>query len=138
VYAAADGIWAMFFAVVDRDRVDSIGNACVRVVDPSGVEDGPFYVFAMSAQALPTEPWRTGTVYLLPRDSFRQQPSERIGEVEARIEQLVSSEPVRPLAKVVVSPDDFPFLRDVRGFDDHRLQEYATAMLTGGAWPDAS
>ena len=29
VYAAADGIWAMFFAIVDRQRVRSVSNACM-------------------------------------------------------------------------------------------------------------
>ena len=136
VYAAADGIWAMFFAVVDRERVESIGNACATVIGADGVEDGPFYVFAMSDDALPTEPWRAGTVYLLPRDSFEQQPTERLGDTEVRIAQLASTDPVRPLARITVHPDDFPFLRQVRGFPDARLQDYATAMLSGSPWPE--
>lgn len=36
IYAASDGLWAMFFAVVDRDRVQSITNACVRLADETG------------------------------------------------------------------------------------------------------
>jgi hypothetical protein len=31
IYAASDGLWAMFFAIVDRERVGSITNACVRL-----------------------------------------------------------------------------------------------------------
>jgi hypothetical protein len=31
VYAASDGLWAMFFAIVDRARVMSITNACIRL-----------------------------------------------------------------------------------------------------------
>ena len=66
VYAASDGLWAMFFAVVDRERVTSITNACVRIVDENGTLHGPYYVFSVSQAALPSQPWRTGTVYLLP------------------------------------------------------------------------
>jgi len=33
VYSASDGLWAMFFAIVDRDRVMSLTNACVRLAD---------------------------------------------------------------------------------------------------------
>jgi hypothetical protein len=136
VYAASDAIWAMFFAIVDRARVESIGNACVTVIDGSGDADGPLYVFAISDAALPTEPWRVGTVFLLPRASFRQQPSTRIGDTHVQMAQLASTEPVRPLAKITVAPDDFPFLHQIRGLDDDRLQEYATAMFSGAPWPD--
>ena len=67
IYAASDGLWAMFFAVVDRDRVGSITNACIRVSAEAGALDGPYYVFSVSQSALADRPWRTGTVYLLPR-----------------------------------------------------------------------
>jgi hypothetical protein len=41
VYAASDGIWSMFFAVVDRDsHVKSVSNACIRLVRPGGRVDG--------------------------------------------------------------------------------------------------
>ena len=42
VYAASDGLWAMFFAVVDRDRVTSITNACVRLADETRNLHGPY------------------------------------------------------------------------------------------------
>ena len=135
VYAASDAIWAMFFAVVDRDRVDTIGNAAVRI-EEDGLTTGPFYVFAVSRSALPLRPWRTGTLYLLPRDPFEQQPSMPFGRATVRFEQLASPQPVRPLAKLTIAPDDFPFLADVRGLDDARLQEYADAMMTGSPWPE--
>src|SRR2546423_8324136 len=33
VYASSDGIWAMFFAIVDRDRpLTSLVNSCSRVI----------------------------------------------------------------------------------------------------------
>src|SRR3954471_23924433 len=31
VYAASDGLWALFFAIVARERVGSITNACIRL-----------------------------------------------------------------------------------------------------------
>lgn len=43
VYAASDGLWAMFFAIVDRDRVQSITNACVRLADETDTLHGPYY-----------------------------------------------------------------------------------------------
>lgn len=135
IYAAADGLWAMFFAIVDRARVPSIANACIRLADQAGALHGPYYIFSVSQAALPSQPWRTGAVYLLPRHSFMVQPAMTIGTTEVHIAQLASFAPVQPLAKLTVTPTDFPLLRQIRGHDDQRLQEYATAMQTGAPWP---
>ena len=135
VYAASDGLWAMFFAVVDRDRVKSITNACVRLADETGAFQGPYYVFSVSQSALPNQPWRAGTVYLLPRSPFITQPPLAFGSYQVHIAQLASVEPVQPLAKLTITPEDFPFLMQIRGHADERLQEYATALQTGAPWP---
>jgi hypothetical protein len=135
VYAASDGLWAMFFAIVDRDRVTSITNACVRLGDETGAVHGPYYVFSVSRAALPGQPWRTGTVYLLPRSTFTLQPPIAFGSQHVHIAQLASVVPVQPLAKLTVTPADFPFLTQIRGHADERLQEYATALQTGAPWP---
>jgi hypothetical protein len=135
IYAASDGLWAMFFAVVDRDRVMSVTNACVRLADKTGTLQGPYYVFSISQSALPSQPWRTGTVYLLPRRTFTVQTPLPFGSYQVHIAQLASFVPVQPLAKLTVTPDDFPFLSQIRGHDDERLQEYATALQTGAPWP---
>ena len=135
IYAASDGLWAMFFAIVDRERVMSITNACIRVVDEMGTLHGPYYVFSVSQSALPSQPWRTGTVYLLPSKTFTTQPPMAFGSSQVHIAQLASPVPVQPLAKLMVTPADFPFLMQIRGHDDQRLQEYATALQTGAPWP---
>jgi hypothetical protein len=135
IYAASDGLWAMFFAIVDRDRVESITNACVSLVDDIGSLHGPYYVFSVSQSALPSQPWRTGTVYLLPRSTFTLQPPMSFGSNQVHIAQLASFVPVQPVAKLTVTPEDFPFLMQIRGHDDQRLQEYATALQTGAPWP---
>ena len=135
VYAASDGLWAMFFAIVDRDRVTSIANACIRLEEDTGTVHSPLYIFSISQSALASQPWRTGTVYLLPRKPFTTQPPMTLGASKVHIAQLASFVPVQPLAKLTVTPDDFPFLQQIRGHDDQRLQEYATALQTGAPWP---
>lgn len=138
VYAAGDGIWAMFFAIADRDRIGSVTSACVRLADAEGHVSPPRYVFSVSRSALPHHPWRAGTVYVLPGDTFTPQPPLRFGEYEVRVPQLASLVPVRPLARVSVEPGDFPFLSQVRSHDDERLAEYARALETGAPWPAES
>jgi len=63
-------------------------------------------------------------------------PSLRFGTYEVRIPQLASLAPVKPFAHLEVAPEDFPFLKDIRGLDDTRLREYGEAMATGAPWPD--
>jgi len=138
VYAAADGIWATFFAIVDRDRYPMlVNNACLRFAGANGQVTDPFYIFSISQAALSQRPWRTGVVYLLPRDTFVQQPPIPFGQSEVLVAQLASLVPVTPLARLQVDPEDFPFLAQIRGHDDARIQEYATAMQTGAPWPDS-
>jgi hypothetical protein len=75
-------------------------------------------------------------IYLLPGETFITQPSLRFGPYEVRVPHLASLVPVKPLARLAVEPDDFPFLSDIRGIDDDRLAEYGQAMQTGAPWPE--
>jgi hypothetical protein len=136
VYAAADGIWAMFFAIVDRDRVQSISNGCMRLAGPDGHVSEPYYFFSVSREALPEKPWRSGSVYLLPRETFVEQPPFPFGEYQVRIAQLASLEPVKPLARLDVTPEDFPFLERIRFHDHARLEEISRALQQGAPWPE--
>jgi hypothetical protein len=137
VYGAADGLWAMFFAILDREHWPmSTSNACIRLVDEAGKVSEPRYVFSISQSALRQKPWRTGMVYLLPGETFINQPSLQFGPNEVRIPQLASLVPVKPFARLEVAPEDFPFLGDIRGLDDDRLEEYGQAMQSGAPWPE--
>ncbi len=138
VYAASDGIWATYFAVVDRERyVRSLVNSCFRFTEPVR-KRVPFYYFSINADALAHKPWRTGTVYVLPRDSFEQQPSQRSKSTGRDIEfaQWRSFIAVKPLAKVTVGPPDFPFLDQIRGHDPAVVQKRALEDPDGFPWQD--
>jgi len=54
----------------------------------------------------------------------------------AIIPQLASPVHVKPLARLEIRPEDFPFLSQIRGHDDSRLAEYGIAMQAGAPWPD--
>jgi hypothetical protein len=137
VYAAGDGLWAMFFAILDRSRYPmATSNACIRLVDPNGEVSRPRYIFSISQPALHLRPWRKGRVYLLPGDTFVNQPPLQFGSYEVRIPQLASLVPVKPITWLEVTPEDFPFIKDIRGIDDARLAEYGHAMQSGAPWPE--
>jgi hypothetical protein len=112
VYAAASGLMAIFFAIVDRRRLWDL--PCVPAINAihatwkSGDEKRQGYWFVVDHRALPHQPWRKGTVYILPRGSF---------ETDYKGMQWYSLQPVRPLARLEVKPEDFPLLHEIRGID---------------------
>jgi hypothetical protein len=138
VFAASDGIWPMFFALVERERYQlSLMNACFRVVKPSGQRSLPFYFFSITQAALPHHPWSDGVIYLLPQMTFEQHPRQHANNgVTYEIMEWASLQAVQSIAYLRVSPDDFPFLAQVRGHDEAVIQEQAKANPDGWPWAD--
>jgi len=116
VYAAADGLWAMYFAILDRPRhLMSLTNSCFRVLGEDGTASEPHYFFSVNKEVLEQHQFSTGTVYLLPPGPFeREAPYEEGGRL-VETAQAAALEPVAPLAKLTVERADFP-LR-IRGHD---------------------
>ena len=137
VYAASDGLWPIYFAIIDRERYwVSLSNGCFRVVEDAGGLSEPFYFFSINQEALDQRPWRPGFVYILPRASFEQQAPLRSDGLVAHVAQWASLLPVRPLAQVAVGPEDFPFLDQIRGHDVPTLLRRAAANPSGFPWLD--
>jgi hypothetical protein len=136
VFATTDPIWAMFYAIVDRDRHRlTLNNGCILLLDGEGRRELPHYYFSITAAALHEQPWRTGYVYLLPVQTFVSQPAGPYAGYTARVPQLASPAAVSPFARLRVAPADFPFLAEIRGHDDDRLGEYAEAVMAAAPWP---
>lgn len=135
VYAAADGIWPLYFAIVDRAKSRTLVNSCIRLEDDAGVMSKPYYCFSISQAAMAQQPYGNGYVYLLPSPTFVRQPAIRHDPWLVHVAQLASPEAVTPLAKLAVTPEDFPFLAQMRTHDDARLGQYAAAMGQALPWP---
>jgi hypothetical protein len=136
VFATTDPIWAMFYAVVDRDRYRlTLNNGCILLLDAEGRPGLPHYYFSITRDALRQQPWRTGYVYFLPAETFVAQPAETYAGRAARVPQLASPVAVAPFARLRVTPGDFPFLAQIRGHEDSRLGEYAQAVMAAAPWP---
>lgn len=137
VYAAGDGIWPLFYAVLDRGRYPmGLHNGCVRFKDSSGRYSIPYYFFSITQSALARKPWRSGVIYLLPRAGFVLDPQTSYAGYEMRVEHWASLEPVKPLAKLRVQPEDFPFLAAIRGHDNAVLNERMRVNPGGFPWLD--
>jgi hypothetical protein len=98
VFATDDPIWPIFFAVVNRPVARSLINACSRRYGQS------HYYFSIGADPKSSDAWRSGWIYVLPRETFSLHPSGP---------EWLSPYAVHPLARLRVEPSDFPFRADV-------------------------
>ena len=95
LFASDDAIWPLYFATVRRAGLrHGYINWAVHVRGSSR------YIFSIGADPADRGSWSDGTIYLLPSSSFRRTGSSR---------ELVSDTPVRPRARLAVTPEDFPF-----------------------------
>ncbi len=129
VYAASDGIWAMFFAILDRPRIPmSISNAAIQIM----AQD--IYFFSVQSTALAQKPFRTGRVYVLPKQGFAQQPKDERDGVWFQAHHWANLSPVKPLFSVQVEPTDFPFLESIRAHNNEILWKKVKANPNGFPW----
>lgn len=135
VFAASDGIWPIFFAIVDRAQPPlSLHNACFRTVLPSGALSDPAYFFSLNHEAWVRAPWRQGTVYILPQAGFEPRPPEPLRGRMTHPLEWASLTAVTPLAKLRVGPADFPFLAEIRAHDMRALAAHVAADPDGFPW----
>ncbi|HSM02033.1 MAG TPA: hypothetical protein VK960_06300 [Acidimicrobiia bacterium] len=118
VYGTHDGLWAMFFAVIDRSRLrGSIRNGVGMYESGSG-DRIDLYRFSVDHRSLDARPFTDGMLYILPRDRFERIPLYPGGPPS---NEWACHEPVRPLTKIAVAPTDFPFLDQIGAHDDGEL-----------------
>lgn len=135
VYGASDGLWSMYYAILDRAAHPMLlVNSAARVELADGSLGDPFYFFSISQPALVARAFRPGMLYLLPRDSFEQMPPLSVGGQRAHVPQWASLEAVTPLARIAIAPADFPFLEQIRGHDDALILERAKSDPDGFPW----
>jgi hypothetical protein len=110
VYATTDPVWAIYFAVLRRD-----GSWRGTRNGTLGLGGRQHYFFAHNRGSQSPERFGPGSLYLLPLDTFEPQPP-LAGTVDTA--HLVSRAPVRPLARVDVTSEDFPFRDRVAYYRD--------------------
>jgi hypothetical protein len=122
VYGTPFGLWAMWFAVLDRSQLEgSIRNGALRWTSGDG-RTLDVYHFSVHHEHVGGDIWRPGTLYLLPRETFHANPLFPGGSAAS---EWASLEAVRPLKRIAVDPDDFPFREQVGGHDDSLVIEAA-------------
>ena len=130
VFAVADGIFPLFFAIINRENyVGTLSNGGYRLTDATGVAT-THYFFSINEEMLKLWPFRCGTIYLVPKDTFKPA-ADGLGVV---LEEWISQEPVEVVAKLSITPEDFPLLDSVWGHNESELAWLAeTIKLCLGA-----
>jgi hypothetical protein len=114
VYASTDPVWAIYFACLRRDGAwTGTRNGTL------GLAGGPLYprryFFLHNRGSASPDRFGPGSLYLLSPSTFvADEPLA--GAIDTA--HLVSHEPVTPLARIDVTPDDFPFRDRIRYYRD--------------------
>jgi hypothetical protein len=135
VFAASDGIWPLFYAILDRRRsgLRFLNGALQFELSPGRLTQ-MHYFFSVTEEILAARPWRSGVIYLLPRGQFVQQEPYQLAGRLVHEPHWASPAAVRPLARLRVTPEDFPFLDQVRGHDPALVDRLAVADPEGFPW----
>jgi hypothetical protein len=109
VYAIVDGITSIFYAILKREGFKGTStNLLVTEPRPEGGINRSYH-FSVDGEWLNEGAWCSGAVYVLPKTTFQQLPHD-----DGRPSQEWGSDvSVIPLARLLVTPADFPFLNQV-------------------------
>lgn len=109
VFCSPDGLWALWFAILDKSQVWLTENGCLRL--GSGEHRTKYYHFRLPRELQSEPPFTDGMIYFARPGDFPDHliipPLERL---DAEVEEWGSITEVVPLARVAVSPADFPYL----------------------------
>ncbi|HWG84757.1 MAG TPA: hypothetical protein VNT60_04675 [Deinococcales bacterium] len=109
VFASSDPVWPTWFATIDWRVVRLTSNDCLVT------RAGRLYRFAVDRAAFEQGAFSDGWIYLLERDGFARTLTPNGRETE----EWTCPQPVRPLARLALTPDDFPFLSAAGPVDYH-------------------
>jgi hypothetical protein len=113
IFCSPDGIWALWFAVLDKSKIRVTENGCVRLGHGPGRIK--YYHFDLPAESKGDPPFTNGMVYIANAGDFPEHhPYPLLEWFDAEIEEWGSALPVTPLAMLPVKPEDFPYLDKVQ------------------------
>ena len=134
LFAFSECITPIFQAILDRSSAAMLRHPFQTVIATKGLDDGgskrPRYYFGVDYRALSAAPWRRGTIYLYSRTDL---PFDFNG---VRYSRRLSARAILPLARLSVTPSDWPMLDRVHGFDLHAQNERQRETYDGYPWPD--
>jgi hypothetical protein len=128
VFATPDALWAGWFALLNPQMTFGPGtaNSCTRTRGANGRVAKEYWFAVSHENLLHDRPLTPGTVYLLRSTSFTDRNGEEWGSPRA----------VTPIAKVAVTPTDWPYAHAILGYDRRRLDTLLKRSSEGFPWFD--
>jgi len=108
VYGVVDPVLPIFYAIQDKSKIQGVIESGVNENPKTGVRE---YKFKMPKTILDIKPWTKGVVYIFNSNQFNLEYNDN-GEPSG---EWTSETPVKPIAKLEVSPSDFRFLEEIEG-----------------------
>ena len=113
IFASPDAMWAMWFAILDKAKYNLTRNGSVRI--GRGRQRVKYYHFELPKENKENHPFAEGMLYIAQAKDFPdKRPYPILDWFDGEIEEWGSTKPVSPLAKIRVSPRDFPYLDQVQ------------------------
>jgi hypothetical protein len=114
IFATPDALWAMWFALLNRNmNFGGTANSCARHQEENGRVYKTYWFSVAYENIVNGQPLADGMIYLVRPDTFQDKNGEEWG----------SKESVTPLARLAVSPSDWPLANAILGFDREQLGE---------------
>jgi hypothetical protein len=113
IYCSPDANWAMWFAILDKSKFRITRNGCVGI--GRDAKRLKFYHFELERDLKDQFPFTSGTLYFAWAEDFPTRHLIRaLKFFGGDYEEWGSAEPVTPLAKIQVEPQDFRYLDQVQ------------------------
>lgn len=112
IFASPDALWAMWFALLNRSmKFVGTANSCARHTDENGRVYKTYWFSVAHDNIIADQPLADGMIYLVRPEHFLDKNGEEWG----------AKQNVIPIAKLPVSPVDWPFAQAILGFERERL-----------------
>ncbi len=113
IFASPDAFWAMWFAILDKTKFNWTRNGCLR--QGRGPGRLKYYHFELPLNNRENNPFADGMIYFCRAEDFPDKRPDRLLDwFDAEVEEWGSTKPVAPLARMAVTPQDFPYLNMVQ------------------------
>jgi hypothetical protein len=113
IFCSPDGIWAIWFAILDKSKCHLTENGCIRL--GSGSKRFKYYHFDLPVACRYDPPFTDGMIYITHASEFPNHRRDLVlNWFDAEIDEWGSINPVKPLFRLYVTPQDFPYLDKVQ------------------------
>lgn len=113
VYACKDEVLPMFYAIKDKEKFNGTAESGYSLIGENPEEAEKHYHFAVPQKMLDIVAWSDGVIYVLSQDGFRQGHDDDGKEMD----EWMSLIEVEPLAKLRISPGEFPYFDEIQARD---------------------